>query len=67
MKKQVAQYLNEIVSITIMLLMAIALIAGPATPVSGGADDGSDRHDIVDADHISHGSAHHLGGNYNPV
>jgi hypothetical protein len=42
-KNKVAQYLNEIVSITIMLLMAIALIAGPATPVSGGADDGSDR------------------------
>ena len=43
MKKQVAQYLNEIVSITIMLLMAIALIAGPATPVPAGADDGSDH------------------------
>ena len=43
MKKQVAQYLNEIVSITIMLLMAIALIAGPATSVPAGADDASDR------------------------
>ncbi len=43
MKKQVAQYLNEIVSITIMLLMTIALIAGPATPVPGGAVEGSDR------------------------
>ena len=43
MKKQVAQYLNEIVSITIMLLMAIALVAGPATAVPAGAEDGSDR------------------------
>jgi hypothetical protein len=42
-KKRVAQYLNEIVSITIMLLMAIALIAGQAAPVSIGADDRSDR------------------------
>ena len=43
MKERLAQYLNEIVSITIMLLMAIALIAGQAAPVSGGAADGSDR------------------------
>ena len=43
MKRRVAQYLNEIVSITIMLLMAIALVAGPATTASTGADDGSDR------------------------
>ena len=43
MKKQVAQYMNEIVSITIMLLMAIALIAAPATSVRKGADDGSDH------------------------
>ena len=43
MKKRVAQYLNEIVSITIMLLMAIALIAGQAAPVSVGADDRPDR------------------------
>ena len=43
MKKRVAQYLNEIVSITIMLLMAIALVAGPSTPVSIGADEGADR------------------------
>ena len=43
MKKHVAQYLNEILSITIMLLLAIALIAGQASPVSGGASDGSDR------------------------
>ena len=28
MKSRVAQYLNEIISITIMVLMAIALIAG---------------------------------------
>ena len=43
MKKRMAQYLNEIVSITIMLLMAIALIAGQGTPVSIGADAQSDR------------------------
>ena len=43
MKKKLAQYLNEIVSITIMLLMTIALIAGQAAPVSMGADDGSER------------------------
>ena len=42
MKKHIAQYLNEILSITIMLLMAIALIAGQATPLAGGAKDGSD-------------------------
>jgi hypothetical protein len=42
-KKQLAQYLNEIVSITIMLLMTIALIAGQAAPVSMGADDRADR------------------------
>ena len=28
MKSRIAQYLNELVSITIMLLMAVALIAG---------------------------------------
>ena len=43
MKKRMAQYLNEIVSITIMLLMAIALIAGQAAPVSTGVDAHSDR------------------------
>ncbi|HSM31508.1 MAG TPA: hypothetical protein VK854_12490 [Woeseiaceae bacterium] len=43
MKKHLAQYLNEIVSITIMLLMTIALIAGQAAPVSLGADDGAER------------------------
>ncbi len=43
MKKHVAQYLNEILSITIMLLLAIALIAGQASPVTGGVADGSDR------------------------
>jgi hypothetical protein len=42
-KKRVAQYLNEIVSIAIMLLMTIALIAGQAAPMSIGADDRSDR------------------------
>ena len=31
MKKRVVQYLNEIVSISIMLLMAVALIAGQMT------------------------------------
>ena len=43
MKKHLAQYVNEIVSITIMLLMAIALIAGQAAPVSVGADAGRDH------------------------
>jgi hypothetical protein len=43
MKKRMAQYLNDIVSITIMLLMAIALIAGQASPVSLGADAPADR------------------------
>ena len=43
MKKYLAQYLNEIVSITIMLLMTVALIAGQASPVSMGADDQPDR------------------------
>lgn len=43
MKKHVAQYLNEIVSITIMLLMTIALVAGQATTASGSGADGSDR------------------------
>jgi hypothetical protein len=38
-----SQYLNEIVSITIMLLMAIALVAGQAAPVSPGADNSSQR------------------------
>ncbi len=31
MKKRIAQYLNEIISISIMLLMAVALIAGQMT------------------------------------
>ena len=31
MKSRVAQYMNEIVSITIMLLMAVALIAGQSS------------------------------------
>ena len=43
MRKHLAQYANEIVSITIMLLMTIALIAGQAAPVSMGADDRADR------------------------
>jgi hypothetical protein len=42
-KKYLTQYLNEILSITIMLLMAVALIAGQATPMGAGADDGSDN------------------------
>ncbi len=42
-KKRMSQYLNEIVSITIMLLMAIALVAGQAAPVSLGADNSSQR------------------------
>ena len=31
MKSRVAQYMNEIVSLTVMLLMAVALIAGQTT------------------------------------
>ena len=31
MKSRVAQYMNEIVSITIMILMAVALIGGQMT------------------------------------
>jgi len=42
-KKRIAQYLNEIVSITIMLLMAVALVAGPAAQGSIGADEAADR------------------------
>jgi hypothetical protein len=42
-KRRIAQYLNEIVSIAIMLLMAVALIAGQAESVSLGANDASDR------------------------
>ena len=41
MKKHIAQYLNEIVSITIMLLMAVALIAGQAKLLDAGVEDGS--------------------------
>jgi hypothetical protein len=40
-KKHIAQYLNEIASITIMLLMAVALITGPAKPLDAGVDNGS--------------------------
>ncbi len=41
MKAKIAQYLNEIVSLTVMLLMAAALIAGQvsATPQDGLAID----------------------------
>ena len=42
MKKHMAQYLNEILSITIMLLLAIALVAGQGTHLATGADGGSD-------------------------
>ena len=31
MKSRVAQYMNEIVSLTVMLLMTVALIAGQVT------------------------------------
>jgi len=41
-KKHIAQYLNELLSIAIMLLMVVALLAGRATPLATGADDGSD-------------------------
>lgn len=39
MKKHLAQYLNDIVSITIMLLMVTALVAGQAASKSTGASE----------------------------
>jgi hypothetical protein len=42
-KKYMVRYLNPILSITIMLLMAIALVAGQATPLGAGVKDGTDR------------------------
>ncbi|HSN52127.1 MAG TPA: hypothetical protein VLS87_06315 [Woeseiaceae bacterium] len=42
MKKHLAQYLSEFLSITILLLMAIALIAGQAPPLGAGASGGAD-------------------------
>ena len=41
-KKYLLQYLNQILGITIMLLMAIALVAGQATTLGAGAEDGAD-------------------------
>jgi hypothetical protein len=46
MKSRLAQYLNEIVSITIMLLMAIALISGQIG-VGNEADDAARGADLV--------------------
>lgn len=43
MKSRFAQYLNEIVSITIMILMVVALIAGQATAVDAVAADKARR------------------------
>ena len=43
MKSRVAQYMNEIVSITIMLLMAIAFIAGQATAADAAAKEEAKR------------------------
>lgn len=40
MKDRIAQYLNEIVSITIMLLMAVALISAQ---VGAGGQNGEDE------------------------
>ena len=45
MKNRIAQYLNEIVSITIMLLMAVALISAQA---GNGAAEGGADHDAFD-------------------
>ena len=42
MKKYMFRYLNPILSITIMLLMAIALVAGQATPAGADVKDGTD-------------------------
>ena len=38
MKRRVAQYLNEIVSITIMLLMTVALVAGQSSAADAARD-----------------------------
>ena len=46
MKSRLAQYLNEIVSITIMLLMAIALISGQIG-VGAEAEDAARGTDYV--------------------
>lgn len=42
MKKHMAQYLSKFLSITILVLMAVALIAGQATPLAAGASGGAD-------------------------
>jgi len=42
MKSRVAQYMNEIVSITIMVLMAVALIGGQMTAATA-ADKAAKR------------------------
>ena len=38
MKSLIAKYLNEIVSLTVMLLMAVALIAGQANVADAARD-----------------------------
>lgn len=45
MKDRIAQYLNEIVSISIMLLMAVALISAQ---VGTGTDDAADESEPFD-------------------
>jgi hypothetical protein len=46
MKSRIAQYMNELVSITIMLLMAVALIAGQLG-VGAEADNAARGSDYV--------------------
>ena len=46
MKDRIAQYLNEIVSITIMLLMAVALISAQAGKGQTGSDIDGDSFDV---------------------
>jgi hypothetical protein len=52
MKSRIAQYLNEIVSITIMMLMVMALIAGQMTSADAAAADEARRVDYSIVLHI---------------
>ena len=46
MRSRVAQYMNEIVSITVMILMAVALIGGQMT-AAAAADKAAKRAEYV--------------------
>ena len=47
MKKKIAQYLNELISIAIMLLMAVALIAGQVTAGDAVRDASAGKSAVV--------------------